>query len=95
MLAESALAAWRTDRAQARARALAASALTYAADLAWHHGWATWHLGCLATAAARVPAIHSRPPLDALLPRVTKITNHNQLLGEAGLSVSPIGGLPA
>lgn len=50
MLAESAVAAWRGDSAHARARALATYAMAETAGLAWHQGWAAWHLGCLAAA---------------------------------------------
>jgi len=54
MLAESAIAAWRGDHAHARTRARAACAMAEAAGLAWHQGWATWHLGCLAAAAGEL-----------------------------------------
>jgi DNA-binding SARP family transcriptional activator/tetratricopeptide (TPR) repeat protein len=50
MLAESAVAAWRGDNAHARARALAACTTAEMAGLAWHQGWAAWHMGCLAAA---------------------------------------------
>ena len=54
MLAESAVAAWRGDAAHARARALAACAMAETANLAWHMGWATWHMGCLAAASGEL-----------------------------------------
>lgn len=51
LLAESALATWQGDCGHAQARARAADALARSAGLAWHQGWAGWHLGCLAAAA--------------------------------------------
>jgi DNA-binding SARP family transcriptional activator len=54
MLAESAVAAWRGDSAHARARALAAYTTAETADLAWHLGWAAWHMGCLAAAGGEL-----------------------------------------
>jgi DNA-binding SARP family transcriptional activator len=49
LLAESALAAWHGEYDHARCRALAASAIAEAAQLAWYQGWAAWQLGCLMT----------------------------------------------
>jgi len=49
LLAESALAAWHGEFDHARCRALAASAIADAAQIAWYQGWAAWQLGCLMT----------------------------------------------
>lgn len=51
LLAQSTLAAWRSDLARAESHALAAHTLARAAGMPWHHGWAAWQLGCLAAAA--------------------------------------------
>jgi DNA-binding SARP family transcriptional activator len=54
LLAESAVAAWRGDSAHARTRALAAYSTAETAGLAWHQGWAAWHMGCLTAATGEL-----------------------------------------
>src|SRR5215212_10116802 len=48
------LSPWRGDSAHARARALAACTTAEMAGLAWHQGWAAWHMGCLAAASGEL-----------------------------------------
>jgi len=54
LLAESAIASWHGDGAQAQADALTSSAMAEAAGLAVHRGWADWQLGCLAAASGKL-----------------------------------------
>lgn len=56
LLAESTLAVWRGNHAQAESRALAASTVAETAGMAWHQSWAAWQLGCLAAAADNLDA---------------------------------------
>jgi DNA-binding SARP family transcriptional activator len=94
MLAESTVAAGRGSPGQARARALAASALAEAAALPRHQTWACWQLGVLATSdgslddalvyfdrAGGLAAADGDPQVGAFLAEAERLARSLQELG--------------
>jgi DNA-binding SARP family transcriptional activator len=86
LLAESAVAIWRDERALAEARAQAASEIAAESGAHWHQSWAAWYLGRLSVEADDLDAaityfdraVAAAAALDA--PLMTEVLCQAQLL---------------